>query len=228
MSLALGAFIAGMLISETEYRYQVEDDIKPFRDVLLGLFFVTIGMKLDLALVYANLPWVRRSRCLLLIVFEGLLIAGLSRLFGSDTGAALRTGLDLAQGGEFGFVLLSLAAPLNLVPEAHAADGAGGDGAVDAGRAVHHRAQRAHRAPFQRRRLAGARDGIAQRRGAVDGGEPARGGVRLRAQRPESGAPARHGRFRFYRARCRSEARARKPPRRASTWCTATPRGAKC
>jgi len=117
LSLVLGAFIAGMLISETEYRYQVEDDIKPFRDVLLGLFFVTIGMKLNVALVYANLAWVALV-LLLLIALKALLIAGLSRLFGSDTGAALRTGLDLAQGGEFGFVLLSLAAPLDLVPPA--------------------------------------------------------------------------------------------------------------
>ena len=118
LSLVLGAFIAGMLISETEYRYQVEDDIKPFRDVLLGLFFVTIGMKLDLALVYENLLWVMLG-LVLLIMLKALLIAGLSRLFGSDTGAALRTGLDLAQGGEFGFVLLALAAPLNLVPATH-------------------------------------------------------------------------------------------------------------
>ena len=117
LSLVLGAFIAGMLISETEYRYQVEDNIKPFRDVLLGLFFVTIGMKLDIALVYGNLPWVVLVLAML-IALKTLLIAGLSRLFGSDTGAALRTGLDLAQGGEFGFVLLSLAAPLHLVPEA--------------------------------------------------------------------------------------------------------------
>ena len=118
LSLVLGAFIAGMLISETEYRYQVEDDIKPFRDVLLGLFFVTIGMKLNPALVYQNLLWVTLGLALL-ISLKALLIAGLSRWFGSDTGAALRTGLDLAQGGEFGFVLLSLAAPLNLVPEPH-------------------------------------------------------------------------------------------------------------
>ena len=55
LSLALGAFLAGMLISETEYRYQVEEDIKPFRDVLLGLFFVTVGMMLDLRLVVAQL-----------------------------------------------------------------------------------------------------------------------------------------------------------------------------
>ena len=117
LSLALGAFVAGMLISETEYRYQVEGDIKPFRDVLLGLFFVTIGMKLDIPLVLGNALWVALA-LLALIALKALLIGGLSRLFGSDTGAALRTGLDLAQGGEFGFVLLSLAAPLNLVPEA--------------------------------------------------------------------------------------------------------------
>jgi CPA2 family monovalent cation:H+ antiporter-2 len=116
LSLALGAFVAGMLISETEYRYQVEDDIKPFRDVLLGLFFVTIGMKLDLALVFGHALWVIAALAGL-IGLKVALIAALSRLFGSDSGAALRTGLDLAQGGEFGFVLLSLAAPLGLVPE---------------------------------------------------------------------------------------------------------------
>ena len=114
LSLVLGAFIAGMLISETEYRYQVEDDIKPFRDVLLGLFFVSLGMRLNLAIVYENLLWVALG-LLLLVSFKALLIMGLSRLFGSDTSAAMRTGLDLAQGGEFGFVLLSLAVPLNLV-----------------------------------------------------------------------------------------------------------------
>ncbi len=116
LSLALGAFVAGMLISETEYRYQVEDDIKPFRDVLLGLFFVTVGMKLNLALVLDNLLWVGIA-LMVLIVFKALLIAALSRAFGCDTGAALRTGLDLAQGGEFGFVLLTLAAPLHILPE---------------------------------------------------------------------------------------------------------------
>ena len=117
LSLALGAFVAGMLISETEFRYQVEADIKPFRDVLLGLFFVTVGMKLDMLLVLGNLQWVVLA-LLALIVLKALLIGGLSRLFGSDTGAAARTGLDLAQGGEFGFVLLALAAPFGLVPEA--------------------------------------------------------------------------------------------------------------
>ena len=115
LSLALGAFVAGMLISETEYRYQVEDDIKPFRDVLLGLFFATVGMRLDLALLAEHALWVAGA-LVLLIGLKAVLIAGLGRLFGSDAGAAVRTGLDLAQGGEFGFVLLSLAAPLGFVP----------------------------------------------------------------------------------------------------------------
>ncbi len=117
LSLALGAFVAGMLISETEYRYQVEDDIKPFRDVLLGLFFVTVGMRLDCMLVLEHASWVIGA-LVLLMGLKVVLIAALSRLFGSDAGAAVRTGLDLAQGGEFGFVLLSLAAPLDLVPGA--------------------------------------------------------------------------------------------------------------
>jgi len=114
LSLALGAFVAGMLISETEYRYQVEADIQPFRDVLLGLFFVTIGMMLDIHVVVANFLWV----ALLLIGLLGgkmLLVTGLARLFGNDTAVSLRTGLALAQAGEFGFVLLAQAGQLNLV-----------------------------------------------------------------------------------------------------------------
>jgi CPA2 family monovalent cation:H+ antiporter-2 len=108
LSLALGAFLAGMLISETEYRYQVEEDIKPFRDVLLGLFFVTVGMLLDIGAVARELLWV-------LLMLAGLLgmkfgiVAGLSRLFGSPPGTSLRGGLWLCAGGEFGFVLLALA-----------------------------------------------------------------------------------------------------------------------
>ena len=102
LSLALGAFVAGMLISETEYRYQVEDDIKPFRDVLLGLFFATVGMRLDLALLAEHALWVAGG-LILLIGLKAILIAALGRLFGSDAGAAVRSGLDLAQGGEFGF-----------------------------------------------------------------------------------------------------------------------------
>ena len=103
LSLALGAFIAGMLISETEYRLQVEEDIKPFRDVLLGLFFISVGMMLDMALVFNNLLLVL---ALLVIPFalKFGLIAVVARWFGASPGVAIRTGLGLAQGGEFGFV----------------------------------------------------------------------------------------------------------------------------
>ncbi|KAB2325228.1 potassium transporter [Betaproteobacteria bacterium SCN1] len=114
LSLALGAFLAGMLVSETEYRYQVEDDIKPFRDVLLGLFFVTIGMRLDPMQVVVH--W---DKVLLLVaaiaIGKGLLVAGLARAFGSSRPTAVRTALGLAQAGEFGFVLLAQAADLRLL-----------------------------------------------------------------------------------------------------------------
>ncbi len=114
LSLALGAFLAGMLVSETEYRYQVEDDIKPFRDVLLGLFFVTIGMRLDL--LQAMLNWGDVLLLVAAIVLgKGLLVAGLAMAFGSTRPTAVRTALGLAQAGEFGFVLLAQAADLQLV-----------------------------------------------------------------------------------------------------------------
>jgi CPA2 family monovalent cation:H+ antiporter-2 len=115
LSLALGAFVAGMLISETEYRHRVEEDIKPFRDVLMGLFFVTIGMLLDVSLVLRNLPLVLAVLAALLLV-KFALVAGLSRLFGSPTATALRSGLWLCAGGEFGFVLLAEIKSLHFAP----------------------------------------------------------------------------------------------------------------
>jgi CPA2 family monovalent cation:H+ antiporter-2 len=117
LSLALGAFVAGMLISETEYRYQVEEDIKPFRDVLLGLFFVTIGMLLDPASVIAGFGWILLLM-LILLPFKAVVVALLARWFAGDWGAAIRSGLGLAQAGEFGFVLLTLAGGVNLLPHA--------------------------------------------------------------------------------------------------------------
>jgi CPA2 family monovalent cation:H+ antiporter-2 len=115
LSLALGAFVAGMLISETEYRYEVEEDIKPFRDVLLGLFFVTIGMLLDLGSVAAGFGWVLLI-LLILVPFKAAVVTLLARWFAKDWGAAIRSGLGLAQAGEFGFVLLTLAGGVNLLP----------------------------------------------------------------------------------------------------------------
>jgi monovalent cation:H+ antiporter-2, CPA2 family len=108
LSLALGAFLAGMLISETEYRYQVEDYIKPFRDVLLGLFFVTIGMLLDLRSLTQHFVAVALLFALLLLLKFALTYA-LGRLFGNAKPTALRSALALAPAGEFGFVLLALA-----------------------------------------------------------------------------------------------------------------------
>lgn len=114
LSLALGAFLAGMLISETEYRYQVEDDIKPFRDILLGLFFVTIGMLLDIHVVVENFLWVF-AILVALILAKVIVITGLSRLLGTDFSVAARTGMSLAQAGEFGFVLLAQAGASGLI-----------------------------------------------------------------------------------------------------------------
>ena len=115
LSLALGAFVAGMLISETEYRYQVEDDIKPFRDVLLGLFFVTIGMMLNLANVISGLGWILLI-LLILLPFKAAVVALLAHWLDGDWGTSIRSGLGLAQAGEFGFVLLTLAGGVQLLP----------------------------------------------------------------------------------------------------------------
>jgi CPA2 family monovalent cation:H+ antiporter-2 len=108
LSLALGAFIAGMLISETEYKHQVETDIRPFHDVLLGLFFISIGMLLDWRAVAESWLLV----LVLLVVptlFKAVLVTALARGLGATTGVSMRAGLYLAQAGEFGFVLLALA-----------------------------------------------------------------------------------------------------------------------
>ena len=113
--MVLGAFLAGMLISETEYRFQIEQDIKPFRDVLLGLFFATVGMMLDVRLVLAQ-PVAVIALFLALVLGKFALIGALSRVFGAAPGTALRVGLALAQGGEFGFVLLALAGAADIGP----------------------------------------------------------------------------------------------------------------
>ena len=115
LSLALGAFIAGMLISETEFKHQVETDIRPFHDVLLGLFFISIGMMLDWHIVLERWPLVLLLATLP-VLFKLVMITALARALGATSGTSLRTGLYLAQAGEFGFVLLSLANESRLVP----------------------------------------------------------------------------------------------------------------
>ena len=114
LSLALGAFLAGVMLAETEYRHQIETEVRPFRDVLLGLFFVTVGTQLNIAGLAESWPW-----ALLLtagvVVGKGGLIVLLTRMYQSDWGVAIRTGTVLAQGGEFGFALLALALSAGLV-----------------------------------------------------------------------------------------------------------------
>ena len=117
LSLALGAFIAGVLVSETEYRHQVGTDIRPFHDVLLGLFFITIGMMLDWHILVDR--WAMVLGLLAVpLVLKLVIILVLARGMGATTGVSLRTGLYLAQAGEFGFVLLSLTQANGLVQPA--------------------------------------------------------------------------------------------------------------
>ncbi|WP_408595392.1 cation:proton antiporter [Limnohabitans sp.] len=117
LSLAMGAFLAGMLIAETDFKHKVEADIRPFHDVLLGLFFITIGMKLDWEVVVDKWSWVL-ALSVLPVLFKAALVFVLARLQGGAAGVSLRTGIYLAQAGEFGFVLLSLGQTHGLVPVA--------------------------------------------------------------------------------------------------------------
>lgn len=115
LSMALGAFLAGLMLGETEYRHQIEIDIRPFRDVLLGLFFISVGALLQIKYLPHNWHWV-----LLvlggLIALKTLLIMALAKIISRvSTAKAFRTGLILAQGGEFGFVLLTLGISQKLI-----------------------------------------------------------------------------------------------------------------
>jgi len=104
---ALGAFVAGMLIAETEYKLQVEDDIRPFRDVLLGMFFISVGMQLDGGFVITQLGWVALTLTALLFG-KALVLQPLARKFGLKTADANVAAALLTPAGEFGFVLLTL------------------------------------------------------------------------------------------------------------------------
>ncbi len=114
LSMALGAFLAGVLIAETEYRYQVESDIRPFRDVLMGLFFVSIGLLLDFGVLLEHWPQVLVA-VVLLVLIKLVLVIAIVWLFRRSGSTAVKSGLALAQAGEFGFVLLSVAARHGLI-----------------------------------------------------------------------------------------------------------------
>lgn len=115
LSFALGAFLAGIMLAETEFRHQIEVEIRPFRDILLGLFFITLGMLVDVT--HWRETWIWILLLLSALTFgKMLLIIVISRLSGNNTAVALRTGLVLAQGGEFGFAILSLGLSKNIIP----------------------------------------------------------------------------------------------------------------
>jgi CPA2 family monovalent cation:H+ antiporter-2 len=114
ISMVLGAFLAGVFLSETEYRHQVEADIRPFRGILLGLFFITVGMSIDITLIQSELTQITLL-VIVLMVGKSIGTAALCRGFGLPLGVSVRVGLLLSQGGEFGFVLFLAAGALGLL-----------------------------------------------------------------------------------------------------------------
>jgi len=124
LSVPLGAFVAGVMLAESPYRHELESDVEPFRSILLGLFFLSVGMLLDLTVVAAR-PLSVIALAAGVIVTKTMLITGLSRTFGSSWTRSFRLGLLLSQAGEFGFVLFAQAtAAILITPEAAALFGA--------------------------------------------------------------------------------------------------------
>ena len=119
LSAALGAFLAGLLFAETEFRHEIEVNIEPFKGLLLGLFFMSVGMIIDPLEILANLLWIGLS-IVGLFGIKAVLTAALARLFGFGRGQAIEIGLLLGQGGEFAFVLIALATSYALLPAATA------------------------------------------------------------------------------------------------------------
>jgi len=115
LSLALGAFLAGLLLAETEYRHEIEVDIEPFKGLLLGLFFVSVGMSVDIAQVAAKPFWLIASIFGLFLIKIPIIYV-LARLFGAQNSVALESGMLLGQGGEFAFLIVGLASSLGLMP----------------------------------------------------------------------------------------------------------------
>ena len=124
LSVALGAFVAGVMLAESPYRHEIESDVEPFRSILLGLFFISVGMMLDLSAIAAQ-PLFLIGMALAVIVIKCVIIAGLARVFGNSWPRSVRLGLLLSQAGEFGFVLFAQAASARLIlPEAASLFGA--------------------------------------------------------------------------------------------------------
>lgn len=116
LSMAMGAFLAGVLLSESTFRHQIEADIEPFRGILLGLFFLSVGMTLDLPVVAANWPLIL-GMVVALMAAKATCIYAVARLMGSAHAEALDRGVLMAQGGEFAFVLFSAAAAAGVIDQ---------------------------------------------------------------------------------------------------------------
>ena len=114
LSMELGAFLAGMMLGDTRFKHQLEADIRPFRDLLLGLFFITIGMLVDLGQLVSFWPYLLLGG-LLLMITKAFLITGVVKLLGESWRSAIPAGLTLAQGSEFLFALLALSVRSQLV-----------------------------------------------------------------------------------------------------------------
>lgn len=119
LSMAFGAFLVGMMLGETEFRHQVESTIRPFRDVLIGLFFVSIGMLFDPSAIPQNWQWALIGVAAMLVA-KTLLVALIVRCSGLDGMTAWRTGFLLAVGGEFGFALLAIALDVHAITDQYA------------------------------------------------------------------------------------------------------------
>jgi len=115
LSLALGAFLSGMMLAETEYRHQIETVIRPFRDILLGVFFISVGMVLDVRLLAGEIGVVSAT-LLVLIVLKATVAALVTRPFTTTRFKALRTGIVISIGGEFGVALCTIGLQANLIP----------------------------------------------------------------------------------------------------------------
>ena len=115
LSLAIGAFLAGVLLSDSEYRHQIQVDIEPFKGLLLGLFFMSVGMELDIAAVLER-PALLFASVVGLWVLKSSIIYALARLFGLSRAVSIETAVLLGQGGEFAFVVLAVAMSGNLIP----------------------------------------------------------------------------------------------------------------
>ncbi|MPZ38725.1 MAG: portal protein [Rhizobiales bacterium] len=115
LSTALGAFLAGVLLSETEYRHQIEIDIAPFKGLLVGLFFITVGMSIDVRVVWNEIGIILLAVALLLVV-KAAILYGACRLFGVNPGVTVEAAILMAQAGEFGFIVIGIGRSTGLVP----------------------------------------------------------------------------------------------------------------